>query len=69
MSSLIKEKGTLVGSLCLVFFALAKRVDDMSFIFLKANDMLSSYLVFDHQRGGWKIQPGVQNFIFQPIFT
>ena len=31
--------------------------------------MLSSYLVFDHQRGGWKIQPGAQNFIFQPIFT
>ena len=31
-SSLIKEKGTQVGSLCLAFFALAKRVDDMSCI-------------------------------------
>jgi len=40
-------------------YALAKRMDDMSFIFFKANDMLSSYLVFGHQRGGWKIQPGV----------
>jgi len=69
MSSLIKEKGIQVGSLCLAFLLWQKEWMTCHSFFFKANDMLSSYLVFGHQRGGWKIQPGVQNFIFQSIFT